>query len=51
MAPPSNAQALALLAKAERFELYQGGHLFFFRTRGPSRTSRTSFDSGWLAPG
>jgi pimeloyl-ACP methyl ester carboxylesterase len=31
MAPPSNAQALALLAKAERFELYEGGHLFFFQ--------------------
>lgn len=31
MAPPSNARALARLARAERFELYEGGHLFFFQ--------------------
>ena len=31
MAPPANAEAIASLAKADRFELYEGGHLFFFQ--------------------
>ena len=31
MAPPANAEAIAKLTGAARFEVYEGGHLFFFQ--------------------
>ena len=31
MAPPVNGEAIARLTGASRFELYEGGHLFFFQ--------------------
>jgi 3-oxoadipate enol-lactonase len=31
LAPPRNAEAIARLTNATRFELYEGGHLFFFQ--------------------